>query len=675
MAVPSSPSGSSNTSPAPHPTVLGTAWEDWALGLRTLLRPGLLAAAGLTAVAGLGLGAGSAHAAESGITDGSFGSPGTGAAPSFVQKPSSASVPSFTPDPAPFTVANAAPAFRVDPALSTVQSSSFGSADDLRGTVARSTPDAPAPPPVLTGPGGMLGSGGIPDSGPGAPNGRAPSITLLSATLPSPSDDGILDAGPPDLNRADPVLLSKPTNAADNQPHLAADVSDERADRLNLAADVRDGRSDGPDVVADRPGLAAAVPVDLAARPDLAWVTRLLETPDAWADTDGDGQPNVPQLSGDDPGSLLAGAPRVGPSWGQPTGYWGSTPGEYQQLLGLYRSFVDYARTSQAPPATGTSPTSSSDDADSLAAFTPTGGSDSTGDLPSVLDTGVSGRALPLRDLITGAASSLPRMSLPASLHSWSVPGPSHTGLVGATTTDGQVAELRAAAGDPEDPDRATVAAGTLSTDDPDRATVATGDANVVTASSPVPADGAPQLTGAQVQRVADLFDVDAAALVDDVLDGTSLDPDTTVAATTGGNRLTLGGEEPLTAQTGLSDWLQSSGGLLSPETIFAQLLNAGFSPQAAQTGTAVALGESGGNAQAFNPNDPHGGSHGVMQINGAHGYARSFLTRPENNFSVAYDLFSRQGWRPWGAYTNGSYSAYLTTAEQAARRVLGTTA
>jgi len=76
----------------------------------------------------------------------------------------------------------------------------------------------------------------------------------------------------------------------------------------------------------------------------------------------------------------------------------------------------------------------------------------------------------------------------------------------------------------------------------------------------------------------------------------------------------------------------------------------------------AICLAESGGNARATNLNDKHNGcvgSYGLMQIACIHtGGVAEY--NPEANMAKAYEIYSRSGWKPWGAYTSGAYLKYL---------------
>ena len=74
----------------------------------------------------------------------------------------------------------------------------------------------------------------------------------------------------------------------------------------------------------------------------------------------------------------------------------------------------------------------------------------------------------------------------------------------------------------------------------------------------------------------------------------------------------------------------------------------------------AVCMAESGGNSNAANYNDNHGtcrGSFGLMQL------ACFWIPNPTDpvaNIAKANEIYSRSGWKPWGAYTSGAYTKYL---------------
>ena len=59
---------------------------------------------------------------------------------------------------------------------------------------------------------------------------------------------------------------------------------------------------------------------------------------------------------------------------------------------------------------------------------------------------------------------------------------------------------------------------------------------------------------------------------------------------------------------------------------------------------------ESHGQPDAANWGDPSGGSHGLFQINGVHGYTVEAMRNPDANMDAAHRLWLKQGWRPWAA-------------------------
>jgi hypothetical protein len=73
----------------------------------------------------------------------------------------------------------------------------------------------------------------------------------------------------------------------------------------------------------------------------------------------------------------------------------------------------------------------------------------------------------------------------------------------------------------------------------------------------------------------------------------------------------------------------------------------------------AVMKAESGCNPQAYNPEAHRGcnGSLGLFQIACVH---HDSTFDPAGNVASAYRIYSSGGWRPWGAFTNGSYTRYL---------------
>lgn len=84
-----------------------------------------------------------------------------------------------------------------------------------------------------------------------------------------------------------------------------------------------------------------------------------------------------------------------------------------------------------------------------------------------------------------------------------------------------------------------------------------------------------------------------------------------------------------------------------------------------AETMYRVLLAESSGNPNAINHNDKHRtcrGSYGLMQLSCEHlanyGIWDSW-DNPEENIRVSYNVWQKQGYRAWGAYTSGAYLRY----------------
>ena len=117
----------------------------------------------------------------------------------------------------------------------------------------------------------------------------------------------------------------------------------------------------------------------------------------------------------------------------------------------------------------------------------------------------------------------------------------------------------------------------------------------------------------------------------------------------------------------------QSGGfGLQSPAAIYGYATGAGFSGTDAITATAIALAESSGNADAYNPEvlagTPEGqGSYGLWQIYlKAHPeFAGENLFDPQVNASAAFAVFSAAGnsFTPWATFKALSQSNLDTAA------------
>lgn len=119
-----------------------------------------------------------------------------------------------------------------------------------------------------------------------------------------------------------------------------------------------------------------------------------------------------------------------------------------------------------------------------------------------------------------------------------------------------------------------------------------------------------------------------------------------------------------------------SSVKLTAPQ-IAALAASAGFSGEDVATATAIALAESGGNPNAYNPETAAGtpqgqGSYGLWQIYlKAHPEFQGVdLTDPQLNAFAAFQVFSASGFRAWSTFKNNAYSAHLADAQQAADQV-----
>jgi hypothetical protein len=76
----------------------------------------------------------------------------------------------------------------------------------------------------------------------------------------------------------------------------------------------------------------------------------------------------------------------------------------------------------------------------------------------------------------------------------------------------------------------------------------------------------------------------------------------------------------------------------------------------------AIMLAESNASSTVVNWGDKHkgcSGSIGLFQI-GCFWADNEKLKDPDYNIEVAYQIYSRYGWQPWGAYTDLRYRQYL---------------
>ncbi len=118
---------------------------------------------------------------------------------------------------------------------------------------------------------------------------------------------------------------------------------------------------------------------------------------------------------------------------------------------------------------------------------------------------------------------------------------------------------------------------------------------------------------------------------------------------------------------------LTVEGGALSDNLNFSELLTlaqgAGFVGQDAVTAAAIALAESGGNPNAYNPETaagtaPNMGSYGLWQIYlQAHPeFSIENLKDPKTNASAAFTTYQEAGnsFQPWSTFKSGAYTAYV---------------
>lgn len=99
----------------------------------------------------------------------------------------------------------------------------------------------------------------------------------------------------------------------------------------------------------------------------------------------------------------------------------------------------------------------------------------------------------------------------------------------------------------------------------------------------------------------------------------------------------------------------------------------AGFPSSEIPTAVAVAMGESGGKADAYNGSNSNGSAdYGLMQINSIHsGLLDKYDWKdPSQNMQMAYQIWKDAGgsWSPWVAYQNGSYSKFMDLGKSAVK-------
>jgi hypothetical protein len=116
----------------------------------------------------------------------------------------------------------------------------------------------------------------------------------------------------------------------------------------------------------------------------------------------------------------------------------------------------------------------------------------------------------------------------------------------------------------------------------------------------------------------------------------------------------------------------------LNAQQIATLLQQQGVAKEKIPTMTAIALAESRGRSQAFNPNAQTGDrSYGLFQVNmhGGLGPARmkqfglkseKDLFNPETNVKAAKQILEGQGLGAWSVYKGGQYKQFLPEAQKA---------
>lgn len=91
------------------------------------------------------------------------------------------------------------------------------------------------------------------------------------------------------------------------------------------------------------------------------------------------------------------------------------------------------------------------------------------------------------------------------------------------------------------------------------------------------------------------------------------------------------------------------------------QLIRQTF-PEEPNTAVAIAKAESELNPNAINPerHDGCNGSIGIFQMACVHERKGESLKDVETNIKRARELYLSEGWRPWGAFTDGRWRGYL---------------
>lgn len=117
---------------------------------------------------------------------------------------------------------------------------------------------------------------------------------------------------------------------------------------------------------------------------------------------------------------------------------------------------------------------------------------------------------------------------------------------------------------------------------------------------------------------------------------------------------------------------------ILTPAQIAYYAQQAGFDGADLITAVAIALAESSGNPNVYNPEAAAGtpagqGSYGLWQIYlHAHPeFAGDNLYDPQTNANDAYEIYRKAGgFSPWTAFNSGAYQTYMAAASSATEPV-----
>ena len=115
---------------------------------------------------------------------------------------------------------------------------------------------------------------------------------------------------------------------------------------------------------------------------------------------------------------------------------------------------------------------------------------------------------------------------------------------------------------------------------------------------------------------------------------------------------------------------------ILTPAQIAYYAQTAGFDGEDLTTAVAIALAESSGNPNVYNPETsapggtPAGqGSYGLWQIylKEHPEFAADNLYDPQTNANDAYEIYGKAGgFSPWASYNSGAYQAFMGAASSA---------